>query len=159
MRDEVHFAMRHLCRRKETPPVARRGLGERLMTQQASRADAQAWIETIQSRVKRLADLVQRHREVARPGGPDHQREIDEARWQIVAAVQQMPALQENPTAERRDDPIFTPDELAERWGISKQQVKRLVASGRLRCFRVGSLYRFTTAAVLEFERTQQQGR
>lgn len=130
------------------------------MKLQASKADAQAWIETIQSRVKRLADLVQRHQEVARPGGPDQiEREIDEARWQIVAAVQQMPALQDEPRAERRDDPIFTPDELADRWGISKQQVKRLVASGRLRCFRVGSLYRFTTAAVLEFERSQQQGR
>jgi excisionase family DNA binding protein len=128
------------------------------MKHPASKPSLASWIETIQLRVSHVADLMQRYQEATQSGGRDQlEREIDGARWQIVAAVQQMPALQDESRSKRRDDPIFTPDELAGRWGISKQQVKRLVASGRLRCFRVGSLYRFTTAAVLEFERSQQQ--
>jgi len=46
----------------------------------------------------------------------------------------------------------FTLDTLAERWECSGSHVRRLCASGKLRHFRIGSLYRIAVDAVLEYE-------
>ncbi|MDY0871117.1 excisionase family DNA-binding protein [Dongia rigui] len=46
----------------------------------------------------------------------------------------------------------FTLDGLAERWECSGSHVRKLCAAGKLRHFRIGSLYRIPVDAVLEFE-------
>lgn len=46
----------------------------------------------------------------------------------------------------------YTLDGLGERWECSGSHVRRLCASGKLRHFRIGSLYRIPVDAVLEFE-------
>lgn len=116
-----------------------------------------AWIDQIQTRVRQLADLVGRQQESKGPARSEIDRRIEEARWHVVAAVQQMPVTPD-PAAQPRSNVIYTPQDLAERWGISKRMVVKFAASGSLRTFRVGTLYRFTEAAVAEFERTRTQG-
>ena len=46
----------------------------------------------------------------------------------------------------------YTLDGLAERWECSGTHVRRLCAAGKLRHFRIGSLYRIPVDAVLEYE-------
>jgi excisionase family DNA binding protein len=47
---------------------------------------------------------------------------------------------------------IFTPQELADRWGCCPNTVRNAVIEGRLRGFRIGRLIRVPAAAVDEFE-------
>jgi excisionase family DNA binding protein len=49
-------------------------------------------------------------------------------------------------------DKIFTPEELADRWGCCPNTVRNAINEGRLRAFRVGRLLRVPAAAVDEFE-------
>jgi excisionase family DNA binding protein len=46
----------------------------------------------------------------------------------------------------------MTPDMVAERWGVSANTVRALIAERKLRAFRVGRLYRVPLDAVLEYE-------
>ncbi|MBN9305968.1 MAG: excisionase family DNA-binding protein [Devosia sp.] len=46
----------------------------------------------------------------------------------------------------------FSSEELAQRWGVSAQHVRDLIAKGTLRHFRVGRLIRIPATAVREFE-------
>ncbi len=46
----------------------------------------------------------------------------------------------------------FTPEDIAERWGVSVRAVTELCKSGQLRCFRVGVAYRVTPKALAEYE-------
>jgi excisionase family DNA binding protein len=126
------------------------------MTSLTNRLTPQGWIEIIQMRVQSLADLLQRRHEPDQHGDLD--RQIDEARWNIVAAVQQMPPPQHGEQAERPCKPVYTPEDLAEAWGCTTRHVRRLADEGQLRAFRVGKLYRFTAAAVQEFERQATAG-
>ncbi|WP_226660578.1 excisionase family DNA-binding protein [Alteriqipengyuania lutimaris] len=48
--------------------------------------------------------------------------------------------------------PPFTPAALAERWGCSTTAVYDLLATGALRSFRVGKLWRIPATAVDEYE-------
>lgn len=48
---------------------------------------------------------------------------------------------------------IFTPNQLAERWGCSMQTVRDAIVSGQLPHFRVGRLMRVPETAVSMFER------
>ncbi|WP_411572541.1 excisionase family DNA-binding protein [Tropicimonas sp. TH_r6] len=50
-------------------------------------------------------------------------------------------------------DPIYTPRQLADRWGCSVQTVRDTIVGGKLRSFRVGRLMRIPSDAVLTFER------
>jgi excisionase family DNA binding protein len=48
----------------------------------------------------------------------------------------------------------FAPLELAARWGCSERHVRKLIASGRLQCFKLGGkLMRVPASVVEEFER------
>ena len=47
---------------------------------------------------------------------------------------------------------IFTPQELAERWGCCSNTVRNAIMEGRLRAFRVGRLFRIPHDAVFDFE-------
>ncbi len=46
----------------------------------------------------------------------------------------------------------FTPKTLAEHWGVNTQTVRRRIADGSLRAFRVGRDYRIPRAEVAAFE-------
>ncbi|MGA0617419.1 excisionase family DNA-binding protein [Paracoccus sp. KR1-242] len=46
----------------------------------------------------------------------------------------------------------FTPETLADRWECSATMVRNMAASGQIRSFRVGKLYRIPHAAVEEYE-------
>ncbi|MBN9434050.1 MAG: helix-turn-helix domain-containing protein [Bosea sp.] len=46
----------------------------------------------------------------------------------------------------------YSTRELAERWGVSDQHIRDVIATGALRSFRVGHLIRIPAAAVEEFE-------
>lgn len=48
----------------------------------------------------------------------------------------------------------YTPDSLAERWGVSAETVRQLVKRGELPGFRVGRMIRIPVQAVEEFERS-----
>jgi excisionase family DNA binding protein len=48
---------------------------------------------------------------------------------------------------------VFTPDQIAERWGVSANTVRALIKSGKLRGFRLGRLFRVPAEAVEEFEK------
>src|SRR5688572_26570640 len=92
--------------------------------------DSQAWVEIIQQRVRRLTELVREHQTGAH-GGPDRiGREIDEARWQIVAAVQQMPSTPQGEQVKKAGKPVYTPEDLAEAWGCTTRHVRRLADEG-----------------------------
>lgn len=47
----------------------------------------------------------------------------------------------------------FTPETLADRWGVSAKHVRELCARGTLSCFRVGKLYRIPASVVETHER------
>jgi hypothetical protein len=106
------------------------------MTSLTNRLIPQGWIEIIQMRVQSFADLLQRRHEPDQHGDLD--RQIDEARWNIVAAVQQMPPPQHGEQAERPGKPVYTPEDLAEAWGCTT----RAMSAGSLmrgNCGRSGS--------------------
>lgn len=46
----------------------------------------------------------------------------------------------------------FTPETLADRWGVSPNHVRKLIKSGELKHFKVGSLLRVTARAAIEYE-------
>lgn len=48
--------------------------------------------------------------------------------------------------------PPFTPETLAERWQVSAASVRNKCASGALKHFRIGKLYRIPVSAVEEYE-------
>nr|WP_319949356.1 excisionase family DNA-binding protein [uncultured Shimia sp.] len=48
---------------------------------------------------------------------------------------------------------IFTPSQLAKRWGCSTQTVRDAIVAGHLPHFRVGRLMRVPGAAVSNYER------
>lgn len=52
-------------------------------------------------------------------------------------------------------NPIFTPDQLAERWNCCANTVRKTILEGQLKAFRVGRLLRIPADAVLEFEQLQ----
>ena len=54
---------------------------------------------------------------------------------------------------------VFTPQMLAQRWGVSEKTVRNLVARGELRGFRTGKLYRVSAEAVEEYECKSPNGR
>jgi excisionase family DNA binding protein len=115
--------------------------------------ESERWIQELRTRVDRLAALV-RECDQRKPSA-DLLRSIEDARWQIVAAVQQMPAPQQGEQIEKPGKPVYTPEDLAAAWGCTPNHVRQLAKSGRLRAFRVGSLYRFTAAAVADFGQSQ----
>jgi excisionase family DNA binding protein len=47
---------------------------------------------------------------------------------------------------------IYTPEELADRWGCCANTVRNAITEGRLRAFRVGRLVRIPDDAVFDFE-------
>lgn len=49
----------------------------------------------------------------------------------------------------------FTPETLAERWGVSASSVRNACRAGDLRHFRFGNLYRIPAAIVEEIEQCQ----
>lgn len=51
---------------------------------------------------------------------------------------------------------VYTPETLAQEWGCSTGQVRRLCRQGRLRHFRLGKLYRIRPEHVREFERENE---
>ena len=51
----------------------------------------------------------------------------------------------------------FTPETLANRWGISATTVRNMCGSGELGHFRLGSLYRIPMAVVEEIENCKSQ--
>ena len=53
----------------------------------------------------------------------------------------------------------FTPDSLAERWGVSAETVRHLVKRGDLPGFRVGRMIRIPVGAVEEYERCETHSR
>ena len=117
--------------------------------------DIENWLNDLQGDVDRLVNAVRRFQQASRAN--ESSQDIDDARWRVVATVQGMPALRQPERTSSNDDPIFTPQVLAERWGCTKRHVTHLAATGQLRAFRVGTLYRFTTAAVLDFERRRRE--
>lgn len=48
-----------------------------------------------------------------------------------------------------------TPETLADLWHVSAETIRQLCHQGRLRHFRVGRMFRISTAAVEEFEACQ----
>ena len=53
------------------------------------------------------------------------------------------------------DSRPYSSAELAERWGVSDQHIRDLIAKGKLRHFRVGRLIRIPAVAVRDFEECQ----
>ena len=49
----------------------------------------------------------------------------------------------------------FTPDALADRWGVSSETVRQLIKRGDLPGFRVGRMFRIPAQAVEDFEQCQ----
>ena len=49
----------------------------------------------------------------------------------------------------------FTPETLANRWGVSAQKVRNMCAAGEVAHFRLGKLYRIPAVAVEEYEECQ----
>src|SRR5215469_12225029 len=47
---------------------------------------------------------------------------------------------------------VLSPGEVAERWGVSADTVRNLIAVGTLRAFRVGSVLRIKLSTVLKYE-------
>lgn len=47
----------------------------------------------------------------------------------------------------------WTPDSLADRWGVSGETVRQMCADGRLAAFWVGRMWRIPAAAVENYER------
>lgn len=47
---------------------------------------------------------------------------------------------------------VFSPQMLAERWGVTDKTVRNLIARGELRGFRFGKVYRVSREAVEEYE-------
>jgi len=47
---------------------------------------------------------------------------------------------------------LLTPDELAERWSVSKAHVYRLAREGRIPTVAIGRYYRFRVAAIEAWE-------
>jgi excisionase family DNA binding protein len=56
------------------------------------------------------------------------------------------------PNAANAPQRVFTPDQVAERWGVSANTVRALIKAGKLRGFRLG-LFRVPAEAVEEFEK------
>ena len=52
----------------------------------------------------------------------------------------------------------LTPDQLASRWLCSAETIRSLCASGKLRAFRVGTMWRIPAAAVEEYEQCGNTG-
>jgi excisionase family DNA binding protein len=52
--------------------------------------------------------------------------------------------------------PFFTPDELAERWKVSKATVRRMRQKGEIQAASVGGGVRITRESVLEYERNSR---
>ena len=46
----------------------------------------------------------------------------------------------------------FTPETLANRWGVSAQKVRNMCVAGEVAHFRLGKLYRIPAVAVEEYE-------
>ena len=53
----------------------------------------------------------------------------------------------------------YTPEELADLWKCDRTTVRRRCASGELRAFRIGDLWRIPSEAVAEFEQRTMTGR
>jgi excisionase family DNA binding protein len=56
--------------------------------------------------------------------------------------------------------PVFTPDQVAERWGCSAETVRTMCRAGRLRYLRLGGgrgLFRIPAEAVLAVEQCERQ--
>ncbi|MFZ7090788.1 helix-turn-helix domain-containing protein [Primorskyibacter sp. 2E233] len=49
-------------------------------------------------------------------------------------------------------NPIYTPDQLADRWKCCANTVRKAIESGELAAFRVGRLLRIPEESVLAFE-------
>lgn len=49
----------------------------------------------------------------------------------------------------------FTPETLANRWGVSAQKVRNMCIDGEVAHFRLGKLYRIPAVAVEEYEECQ----
>lgn len=49
-------------------------------------------------------------------------------------------------------DDVYTPEDLAQYWDVSPGTVRRLCRVGKLRGFTVGSMWRVTGRAVLEYQ-------
>lgn len=50
-------------------------------------------------------------------------------------------------------DRIYTPHEVAERWGCCPNTVRNVIMDGHLAAFRVGRLLRIPVSSIEEFER------
>lgn len=50
------------------------------------------------------------------------------------------------------DEKIYSIEDLAERWGVHKTTVQRMVSSGKLKGFRVGNLWRFREEDIMKYE-------
>ncbi|WP_444460431.1 helix-turn-helix domain-containing protein [Rhodobacter capsulatus] len=57
----------------------------------------------------------------------------------------------------KHDQRPFTPDTLADLWGVSPQTVRNLIHRRELRAYRVGRLLRIKPDAVEEYERNAEQ--
>ncbi len=68
------------------------------------------------------------------------------------AAVSSVAGAGENRAHAHARGCLLTADELAERWQVPRAQVYRLSRTGRLPTVRVGRYFRYTLAAVEEWE-------
>lgn len=50
------------------------------------------------------------------------------------------------------DEKIYSVEDLAERWGVHKTTVARMVSAGKLNGFRVGNLWRFREEDIMKYE-------
>lgn len=51
-------------------------------------------------------------------------------------------------------EPVFTPQQIAERWNCSLGVIRTLIRSGKLNAFRVGRLLRVSERNVILFEQS-----
>ena len=50
------------------------------------------------------------------------------------------------------EEKIYSIEDLAERWGVHKTTVARMVSAGKLKGFRVGNLWRFREEDIMKYE-------
>ena len=51
------------------------------------------------------------------------------------------------------EEKVYSIEDLAERWGVHKTTVVRMVNAGKLKGFRVGNLWRFREEDIMKYER------
>ena len=76
----------------------------------------------------------------------------------MSASVLPMPRSRPDPD-QKPEDRLLTTSQVADRWQVHAESVRRLTRSGDLPAIKIGSHNRYRLADVLEFERNNTQER